>query len=186
MPQALVLLLYCVVQLPSLDATGPRCAVGEDPRWHTAFVLDAASGCPGAWRLLFPNQTGLDRNICSRGFSNSLSQVSAIVLEGWSYSEVRGKVESYGMGGSDAFRTETWRGANTIDDAYVDGVSFTRWTAQGRLHMATYGFGLSYAMRGFGYFVNGNCPCHGGAELPPDCKTSVTNPFKPRISAARP
>ena len=65
-----------------------------------------------------------------------------------------------------SFRTESARYESGIDDAYTDGVSFARWTtdldlATGsqRRHVATYANGLSYAARGFGYYINGNCPC---------------------------
>jgi len=144
----------------------------DSPAWHVAHTLDPANSCPGQWRQwVVPGLSGGDTTVCSRGrVLPSNSQASAIVVEGWQYTAVRGSVTGISMGSPDAFRPEAGRGSSspTIDDAYVDGISITRWTHTGRVHMATYASGLAYNARRFSFYINGNCICHGGAELPPE------------------
>ena len=36
------------------------------------------------------------------------------------------------------------------------------------MHVASYAAGLAYNARGFSFYIEGNCMCHGGSELPPD------------------
>ena len=154
--------------LALVAAQQPSC---ESPSWHTVFDLDPSVECPGDWVQTLPSPGVLHEPpvpVCSRGKSATLAQVSAILAEGWTYSEIRGELVGHVMGGIDAFRYESWRGENTIDDAYVDGIAIARWGARERIHVATYGVGLSYPARGYSYYPVGNCPCHGGGELPPD------------------
>jgi len=141
------------------------------PRWHTVFELNPSVGCPGDWVQVLPRAAGGGsaapaEAVCSRGFSG-LAQVSAMVAEGWTYNQLRGSVSSFVMGSPDALRLEPWRGEQGIDDAYLDGISLTRWTSRGREHVASYIAGLSYSARHFSYYATANCICHGGVELPP-------------------
>eukprot|EP00966_Prymnesium_polylepis_P029547 686551-Prymnesium_polylepis.1 len=148
-------------------STVPTCAA---PSWHTVFVLDPSSGCPGEWEqkvALDGPRAPVPEMVCSRGLSGK-AQVSAVVAEGWVYSQVRGTLTSYVMGSPDALRFEPLRGENSIDDAYLDGVALARWTASGRIHVASYAAGTSYSARHFSYYATTDCMCHGGAELPPD------------------
>ena len=96
----------------------------------------------------------LARDLRSR---TSYAQVSAIVAEGWTYSQIRGTLKSYVMGSPDAMRNEPWRGSRTIDDAFMDGVTIARWTPTGRRHVASYTAGTSYTARHFSFYT-GECP----------------------------
>jgi len=72
------------------------------------------------------------------------------------------------LGSPDSYRTEGSRGSSLLDDAYTDGISFTTYSpTAGRSHVATFGAGLSYPQRLYGYYQGGNCIAHDGAELPP-------------------
>ena len=126
------------------------------PSWHTAVVLDPAAGCPGAWEQALPREGDLEgappEAVCSRGTSG-LAQVSAIVAEGWTYSQVRGTLKSYVMGSPDALRPEPWRGSRSINDAFMDGVTIARWTPTGRVHVAAYAAGSSYTARHFSFYT---------------------------------
>ena len=165
-----LLCLWCVARA----AAQLSCAA---PAWHTVYDLDPSSGCPGEWQqYVVPSQerdVAGDVPVCGRG--PDVFQASAILAEGWTYTKIRGAVLGYARGSPDSFRTEPARYESGIDDAYTDGVSFARWTtdldlATGsqRRHVATYANGLSYAARGFGYYINGNCyGCHGGSDKPP-------------------
>ena len=146
-------------------AQEPSCAA---PAWHTVFDLDPAVGCPGDWVQTLPSNSSSSEPpvpVWSRGKTTSLAQVSAILFEGWSYSEIRGELVGHEMGTPDAFfRTENWRGERTLDDAYVDGVSIARWGSHNRVHVATYATGLSYVPSQIsrGYKVNSR----GGRAVP--------------------
>ena len=122
----------------------------DNPQWVTAFQLAPAAGCPGNWLpTSIPGGApgGANMTVCGRGKVLDTMQSSAILLEGWLYSKVRGTLTARMMGSPDSFRPESGRGPTTIDDAYVDGVSFTRWSRSNRVHMATYAVGLSYSAR---------------------------------------
>ena len=165
-PKTLIVLL---LSLATSECTGvTACAAAE---WHTVFTLDPEVGCPGEWLQALP-EAGLGdatppEAVCSRGASG-MAQVSAIVADGWTYSQIRGTVKSYVMGSPDGMREEPWRGPWTIDDAYLDGVALSRWTTGGRVHVASYAAGVSYTARHFSFYETANCACHGGASLSPD------------------
>ena len=79
--------------------------------------------------------------------------MSAIVAEGWTYNQIRGSLRSYVLGSPDAFRQEPWRATRSIDDAYMDGVAISRWSAAGRTHVASYAAGTSYSARQFSFYL---------------------------------
>ena len=140
------------------------------PQWFTAYELQPAVGCPGDWQqVTFDGGLagGGALSVCARGRRAALAQASAILVQGWVYSKVRGSLTGHMMGSPDAFRPEAWRGLSTIDDAYMDGIAFARWGSSGRTHVASYAAGTSFSARAFSYYQNGNCLCHGGGELPP-------------------
>ena len=134
------------------------------PAWHSVFQLDPSAGCPGDWVQILPQPGAVDATtppvpVCSRGYVRDVSQASAILAQGWVYNAVRGQVSAQAMGSPDSMRSEPLRGQSTIDDAYLDGVSLTRWTPHGREHIASYAAGLSYTARHFSYYQLGNCVC---------------------------
>ena len=146
-------LLGCLCLVRSIDALcdGGCCA----PEWHTAYTLVPEDGCPGEWMPLtvpgLGNEAGLNVTICGRGKRPTLAQASAVLGEGWTYTHVRGSLTSFAMGSPDALRAEAWRGESTIDDAYMDGVGFARFTSQGREHVASYTAGLAFNARGYSF-----------------------------------
>ena len=142
------------------------------PSWQSVFVLDPDVGCPGALEQVLPQPGDLvgapAEAVCSRGTSGS-AQLSAIVVEGWTYSQIRGTLKSYVMGSPDGLRPEQLRGTRSIDDAYMDGIALARWTATGRAHVASYAAGTSYAARRFSFYTcetdrnDSLHSCHGPA-----------------------
>ena len=149
-------------------------AICPTPRWHTVYSLDTSTdACPGTLQpSVVPSleQPGTFVRVCGRGERTDVAQAGAVIAQGYTYSQIRGSVTAYAMGSPDSFRPESWREAlvePTIDDPYMDGVGFARLTSNGRVHVATYVAGLSYTSRSFSYFINSNCMCHGGSELPP-------------------
>ena len=96
-----------------------------NPQWHTAFELQPSVGCPGDWQATtIPDAGpgGTPLTVCGRGRRPGIYLSSAMLVEGWIYSKVRGTVTAREMGTSDQFRPEPPRGAAAIDDAYVDGL----------------------------------------------------------------
>ena len=152
----------------------------SNPQWIKAFVLDPAAGCPGAWNQISAHSHVVgapDVTACSRGRVWETYQSSAVLVEGYTYSKVRGWISGYAMGSPDSFRPEGKRGEMNIDDPYMDGVSIAMWTPQGREHVASYVAGLSYNARDFSYYVNGNCICHGGVDGAPTWLEGKPNVF---------
>ena len=124
------LCLWCVARA----AAQLSCAA---PAWHAGYDLDPCWGCPDAWpQDVVPPQerhaTG-DVRVCVR--RPGAHRASAILAGGWTYTKIRGAVVGYARGSPDSFRTEPARYESGIDDAYTDGVSFSRWTTD--LDLAT-------------------------------------------------
>jgi cysteine-rich repeat protein len=108
--------------------------------------------------------------------------VSAIFGEGYTWNKAKILARGYMKGSMDAFRPEPDRYGRTIDDSYADGLALSYGYPRNHIHMWT--VGLSKGLMDFSYFINGNCPCHNGTELPPSwlgdryyCDSGVTGHF---------
>ena len=90
------------------------------PSWQSAFVLDPDVGCPGALEQVLPQPGDLvgapAEAVCSRGTSGS-AQLSAIVVEGWTYSQIRGTLKSYVMVSPDGLRPAFGRSSSGAPEA---------------------------------------------------------------------
>ena len=135
-----------------------HCGPGQ---WHRAAFInmtDPQQQCPSEW---IKNTTSGIR-ACSR---LAIGCVGSIFATGRQYSKVCGRITAYQLSTTDAFHG--YHGSaidDTLDGAYVDGVSVTYGSR--RNHIWTFAAGLSE--------LNGvsnvdNCPCSDspGAALPP-------------------
>jgi hypothetical protein len=174
--------LFAVPAVPAAAALQTTCPSGGTAQWIHAYSLDgakiAANGCPGDMRVMDATSHIVGQpnvKVCGRGNHSAdadIYQKGAFIAKGYEYNAIRGNVGGYVMGSPDSFRVEGPRNVYGINDAFVDGVVFSRWDTsgqgKGREHVATYGAGLSYNVRSFSYYQNGNCICHAGTDLPPD------------------
>ena len=131
------------------------------PSWTRVVEIDLTNGdeCPAAWEKIEVNNIYMcrspsdDRGCYSAVFSTNGTQ----------YTKIHGMVKGYQKGSTDAFENKY---NNTIDDAYVDGVSITL-PSTPRTHVWTYASGLSSSTNSA--FNIYNCPCSPvqGPDSPP-------------------
>ena len=79
---------------------------------------------------------------------------STFSVQGVTYGQVCGRIIGYQQGLTDAFNVNRLRGAQSIDSAYVDGVSLTH-GSNPRKHIWTF----ASARDEVGMFPHTNCPC---------------------------
>ena len=131
------------------------------PGWTRVVEIDLTNGdeCPAAWEKIEVN----DIHMC-RSPSDDRGCYSAVFsTNGTQYTKIHGMVKGYQKGSTDAFENKY---NNTIDDAYVDGVSITL-PSTPRTHVWTYASGLSSSTNSA--FHTYNCPCSAvqGPDSPP-------------------
>ena len=171
-------------------------ATCSNPTWHLAYQYSNGTVCPRGWKtqkvpppLGLPSTSAFSSplkpgdliSVCTRTGSSvvvtddagvpttsKVLQDPAMLSTGYEYSKIRGRIGGVMYGSPDSFRPEGGRGPSKLNDAFTDGVSISTYSATaGRTHVATYGAGLSFSQRLYGYYMGGNCIAHDGAELPP-------------------
>ena len=135
-----------------LDSSDPtvRCGAGQWTRVAFLDMNDPLQLCPSAWRL--NTSSGIRR--CGRpSSSNDMCHGTFYSSGGRTYSKVCGRVIGYQVGHPDAFHS-----SDTIDQAYVEGVSITHGFP--RSHIWTLAADLSET-------GNRACPCDNGSTSSP-------------------
>jgi len=116
------------------------CSCSNTRGWARVANLDMrnpSQQCPGELTLL--NYSSEPRRLCGRG-SLGAGCVSAVYSTySISYSHVCGRVIGYEFISPDAFRLVA---SQTIEDAYVDGVSLTHGSPGARQHIWTFAAGI--------------------------------------------
>ena len=131
------------------------CSCGRAGDWTRAVYLnmsDPNQQCPSNWTLITTPIRGCGcRNI------NSISCDSATFsVHGHTYSSVCGRIQAYQRGYMFAFYGALL-GIDTIDEAYLAGVSLTHGAAGSRQHIWSF-VGASYEQDPY-YTPKINCPC---------------------------
>ena len=124
--------------------------------WYRVAYLNMSNSsqqCPSAWREY--NSSGI--RACARPTSRDCP--GKIYNVNHQYSRVCGRVIGYQIGSPNAFD-----GPDTVDNAYLDGVSITRGLP--RVHIWSYVAGVSEQGNCAGNNILYKCPCSGG-EAPP-------------------
>lgn len=144
-----------------LDGSGPEGPTGDGPAadgqgWTRVYKLQPGT-CPSGWTY-DPGPGGCSiGGTLDCGWSGGNS-VELRVTPPAPYREVRGHVQGVQYFSTDAFATDL---GSTIDDPYVEGVSFTR--GDPRQHLWTFASGLYRNENS-----PGSCPgCSPNAEQPP-------------------
>lgn len=120
----------------------------------------------GGWTRILSVGVGKKRcfgefNLNPEGYCVKSSRQLSLSVNtmGIPYTEIRGGVSAYQSGSNDGFRR--YVGGRTINDTYVDGISFTYNNQQGiRQHLFTYAIGQSQAGN------QQSCPNVGGVVPP--------------------
>ena len=137
----------------------PYCGEGI---WHRVAYLDMSDSsqqCPSAWREF----TSDGIRACARPNSVQGSCPGTCYSVSRQYSKVCGRIIGYQFGSPAAF----WKDGNvaqeTIDGAYLDGISITH--GNPRIHIWSYAAGSSE--NGSCNNAIANCPCSNGSRVPP-------------------
>ena len=132
-----------------------RCCNESDGNWMRIAHLnmsDPSAECPQDWREVdSPIRT------CRREFETSINSVKYSSF-GIPYSKVCGRVVAYQFGTPDAFGGFNLLNQDTIDNAYVDGISITY--GHPRNHIWTFA-----ASHGGQISINNRCPCNSNDEV---------------------
>jgi len=128
-----------------------RCG-GVEGGWMQVVDVDMNrdDSCPGTWHKITT-----PRRLCLGNVAGCAS--AQYYVKGVSYEYICGQIKAYQKGSTDAFHQ-----TQSIDDAYVEGISIT--LGSPRKHVWTYAAGASDDYN----YSNSNCPCasHPG-HLPP-------------------
>ena len=92
--------------------------------------------------------------VCGITTDGAACSSSTFSVQGVIYGQVCGRIIGYQQGLTDAFNVNRLRGAQSIDSAYVDGVSLTH-GSNPRKHIWTF----ASARDEVGMFPHTNCPC---------------------------
>ena len=142
------------------------CSCGGDGGWTRVAYLnmsDPNQQCPSNWNLTTSPVRGCGRS--SAGLHTCDSSFYPVL--GRTYSSVCGRVLAYQRGVGTGFEAALEAGENTIDAAYVSGVSLTHGPAGSRQHIWTFAATLTEQINPYNSVVN--CPC---------TNTSVTWPYQ--------
>ena len=143
----------------------PLCTCGGDGGWTRVAYLnmsDPNQQCPSNWNITTSPVRGCGR---SSAESNTCDSSFYPVL-GRTYSSVCGRVLAYRRGLSLGFYAALATGRNTIDAAYVSGVSVTHGPAGSRKHIWTFVAAMGEHLSYYGFH---KCPC---------TNTNVTWPYQ--------
>ena len=136
-----------------IPVTNSECGEGLWYRIAYFDMKDSAQKCPSAWR----EYTSSSVRVCGRPTTTSGSCPATSYIAGRPYTKVCGRVIGYQVSSPDGVFS------NTIDQAYVDGVSVTY--GNPRNHIWTFAVGVTE--NSFFHFPN-NCPCwDSSAKQPP-------------------
>ena len=146
--------------------------------WRRAVYLDmtdSSTACPSGW-----NMTGYSKRTCGRASDGRRTCDSVTFpVSGGEYSRVCGRIKAYQWGGTWAFHSYHWGSVNTIDVAYVDGISLTY--NNPRQHIWTFAAGAAEGNPGATWV----CPCDDSdtTRIPPFvgnnyfCESGVNEPW---------
>ena len=130
-------------------------------RWRRVGYLDMSDPtqqCPASLRKF-----SSPRASCGKRSDGEGCDSVRIRTHGWRYRRVCGRFRGYQIGSPDAFSVCCGSRKNTIEDAYVDGISITHGVPGNRQHIFTYAAGLVSSPSGN---VQCSCPCAGGKAPP--------------------
>ena len=133
----------------------PPCSCGGAGGWTRAVYLnmsDLNQQCPSNWTLI----TSPIRGCGHRGTAGQCDSVTYSV-HGRSYSSVCGRILAYQRGLADAFYLAIHIQFDTIDTAYLSGVSLTHGSAGSRQHI--WSFVGAWYEQDPNYRTVLNCPC---------------------------
>ena len=146
----------------------PPCSCGGAGGWTRAAYLnmsDPNQECPSNWTLITSPLRGCGRNASTR-------QCDSVTysIHGRSYSSVCGRILAYQKGVALAFNNAIYNNLESIDSAYLSGVSLTHGPAETRQHI--WSFVGAYYEQDPNYYTSLNCPCTNTAvswphQVPP-------------------
>ena len=126
------------------------------PGWTRVINLDMADHgnmCPANWTLDERPVRGCGRRATGTRQCDSVTYS----VHGRSYSSVCGRILAYQRGVAGAFYHAINNNYNTIDTAYLSGVSLTHGPAETRKHIWSF-VGARYEQNPY-YYTGVNCPC---------------------------
>ena len=127
------------------------------PGWTRVINLDMADRgnmCPANWKLHERPVRGCGRRAIGKRQCDSVTYS----VHGRSYSSVCGRILAYQRGLAYAFNNAILWNSDTIDTAYLSGVSLTHGPAGTRKHIWSF-VGANYEQNPNFYLTNLNCPC---------------------------
>ena len=116
-------------------------------------MADRGNSCPANWTLHERPVRGCGRR--AKGARQCDSVTSSV--HGRSYSSVCGRILAYQRGTAVAFYQAIIRNSDTIEGAYLSGVSLTHGSAETRKHIWSF-VGARYEQDP-NYYTSLNCPC---------------------------
>ena len=126
--------------------------------WRRVVYLDMTdpnNNCPSGWQL-----TSHSKRTCGKVNTSSLSCDSVFFpASGGDYTSVCGSIRAYQYSGMDAFEAYHKGRVNTIEGAYVAGVSLTHGSP--RQHIWTFAAGKSESLRN----LIDVCPCDASINI---------------------
>ena len=141
--------------LQNYDPNGPPCSCGGAGGWTRAVYLnmsDLNQQCPSNWTLITTPIRGCGRRASTWQSCDSVTYS----VPGRSYSSVCGRILAYQRGWAGAFYHAIRFNLDTIDTAYLSGVSLTHGPAETRQHIWSF-VGADYEQNLNN--TKGNCPC---------------------------
>ena len=137
--------------MKDIKSTFTKCGI-YSLNWRRVTYIDTTQGaaCPAGLRQV--TNSALNKTACGKTVDKGCSSLT--FPSGGSYTHVCGRAQGYQSYSTDAFRA--FHG-NTINDAYVDGLSITRGSP--RKHIWSYTSGYGERLYGVGYIHQ--CPCAG-------------------------
>ena len=138
------------------SSDGPPCSCGGAGDWTRAVYLnmsDPNQECPSNWTLIATPIRGCGRRAIRSRQCDSVTYS----VHGRSYSSVCGRILAYQIGTAAAFSNAINNNLDTIDTAYLSGVSLTHGPAETRQHIWSF-VGALYEQDPH-YITYWNCPC---------------------------
>ena len=127
------------------------------PGWTRVINLNMADSgntmCPANWTLITTPIRGCGRRATVLGVCDSVTYS----VHGRSYSSVCGRILAYQRGAAGAFYNAIYSNFDTIEEAYLSGVSLTHGPAGLRKHI--WSFVGAYYEKNRYYRTDENCPC---------------------------
>ena len=124
-------------------------------------MTDTSQQCPSAWRLITtPKRTcgRTNTTISSGGLTGGGCSSEYFSTRGITYNRVCGRVVAYQKGQTDAFAPYVDQTGDSIDGAYVDGVSITHGQVS-RTHIWTFASAILNVLGGPVGRIYDLCPC---------------------------